>query len=114
MSRPDRPNLEYLKKLAKETLEELRRADPAARLARAQLAVARAHGFSSWRKLRSHLDDARPAGGVSADASGPDAAVQAFFDAIERGDEAALGEMLDTAPELANARHPEGSTALLA
>jgi len=47
MALPDRPSLEYLKKLAKDRLLELRRADAGARLADAQLAVAREHGFPS-------------------------------------------------------------------
>src|SRR6266849_5015812 len=58
---PDRPNLEYLKKLAKEKLQDLQRADASAQLADAQLAVAREHGFASWRKLRAHLDALLPA-----------------------------------------------------
>jgi hypothetical protein len=56
MALPDRPSLEYLKKLAKDRLRELRRAEAGARLADAQLAVAREHGFPSWRALRAHLD----------------------------------------------------------
>ena len=55
MSLPERPSLEYLKKLAKDRLPALRRADPTARLADAQLAVAREHGFPSWRALRTRL-----------------------------------------------------------
>jgi len=46
MSLPDRPNLEYLKKLAKDRLSALRRANSDAKLADAQLAVAREHGFA--------------------------------------------------------------------
>ena len=49
MPLPDRPNLEYLKKVAKDRLHDLQRSDPAAQLADAQLAVAREHGFASWR-----------------------------------------------------------------
>ena len=45
---PERASLEYLKKLAKERLQELRRGDPRAKLAAALLDVAREHGFSSW------------------------------------------------------------------
>ena len=59
MALPDRPSLEYLKKLAKDRLPELRRTDPRARLADAQLAVAREHGFTSWRTLRAELDRRR-------------------------------------------------------
>jgi uncharacterized protein len=62
MPLPNRPNLEYLKKLAKEELHDLQRADASAQLADAQLAVAREHGFASWRKLRAHLDARHPDG----------------------------------------------------
>ena len=47
---PARPSLEHLRKLAKERLAELRVADPSARLADAQFALAREHGFGRWPK----------------------------------------------------------------
>lgn len=106
MALPDRPSLEYLKKLAKDRLPELRRANPAARLADAQLAVAREQGFTSWRALRARLD--RPPRAVS-----PDRASE-LFDAIKRGDEATVGRLLDADPPLANARDVLGQTPLLA
>ena len=53
---PERASLEYLKKLAKDRLLELRRADPRAKLANALFAVAQDHGFSSWRVLKAELD----------------------------------------------------------
>ncbi|HEY7186210.1 MAG TPA: Clp protease N-terminal domain-containing protein [Vicinamibacterales bacterium] len=49
---PPRPSLEYLKKLAKERLSELRRRNPAAKLADAQHDVAREHGFLNWSQLK--------------------------------------------------------------
>jgi ankyrin repeat protein len=55
---PDRPNLEWYRKAAKKKLDELRKRDPGAKLAEAQLAVAREHGFSSWRKLNSEIESA--------------------------------------------------------
>src|SRR5687767_1832294 len=55
---PARPNVEYLKKLAKKRLRELRATDPNARLADAQLAVAREHGLASWRKLSARAETA--------------------------------------------------------
>jgi hypothetical protein len=58
-SLPAHPSLEYLKKLAKERLKKLRRRDPATKLAAAQLAIAREFGFSSWRKLKTHVDQLR-------------------------------------------------------
>ena len=62
MPLPDRPSLEYLKKLAKDRLQELRGADRSVRLAQAQLAVAREHGFPSWRALRAEVDRLDPRG----------------------------------------------------
>jgi len=112
MPLPDRPNLEYLKKLAKDRLHHLQRSDPAAQLADAQLAVAREHGFASWRKLRAHLDSLAPPRLAPADAA-PEL-VEEFFGAVNRGDESALGRMLATHPGLVNARHPDGTTPLLA
>ena len=56
---PERPSLEYLRKLAKSRLAELRRSDPEAKLSEALLHVAREHGFPSWRALKAQLDDQR-------------------------------------------------------
>ena len=106
MSLPDRPSLEYLKKLAKDRLQELRGVDRSARLAQAQLAVAREHGFPSWRALRAEVDRrlATP---------GPDAVVR-LFAAIRAGEEATVDRLLAAHPALANARDEEGSTPLTA
>ncbi len=112
MPLPDRPNLEYLKKLAKDRLRDLQRADSSTQLADAQLAVAREHGFTSWRKFRAHLDSLAAPRPASADAA-PEL-VEEFFGAVNRGDEAALGRMLATHPGLVNARHSDGTTPLLA
>jgi len=81
-SLPERASLEYLMKLAKERLQELRRTDSRAKLAAAQLAVARDHGFSSWRALRDEVERRR--------ATQP----KQFFDACERGDVEALRVLL--------------------
>jgi ankyrin repeat protein len=51
-----RPNLDWLKKTAKERLAELRALNSDARLFEAQLAVARDYGFSSWRALKAAVD----------------------------------------------------------
>lgn len=106
MPLPDRPNLEYLKKLAKDKLQELRRADARARLADAQLAIARQHGFTSWRALHARLAPPRPAV--------PPERITVLFEAIKRGEEAAVARLLDADPALANVRDAEGSTPLLA
>jgi len=109
MPLPDRPNLEYLKKLAKEKLQEMQRADASAQLADAQLAVAREHGFASWRKLRAHLDALRPPGEPSGRAGLPQEQIEEFYGAIYRADEATVERMLSVEPALVNARHPDGT-----
>ncbi|HKE85906.1 MAG TPA: glyoxalase superfamily protein [Vicinamibacterales bacterium] len=55
---PPRPNLEHLKKQAKERLRELQLTRPDTRLADAQHAVAREYGFSSWPTLHAHVTGA--------------------------------------------------------
>lgn len=71
---PDHPSLEYLRKLAKDRLRELRRTTPDAKLAEALLAVARDHGFPSWRALKAEVDRRQ---------SQP---IAELFDACRRGD----------------------------
>src|SRR5262249_24294564 len=93
---PERASLEYLKKLAKERLQELRRADPGAKLAAAQLDVARDHGFPSWRALKAEVDRRRPAN------SAP------YFAACAKGDVEVLRGLLASDPSLARASNPEG------
>lgn len=56
---PEHPSLEYLRKLAKTRLPELRRTNPEAKLATALLHVAREYGFPSWRALKAQLDSTR-------------------------------------------------------
>jgi hypothetical protein len=53
---PPRPNLEYLKKQAKELLAERLPSEPAWALSDAQHALAREYGFPSWPKLRAHVE----------------------------------------------------------
>jgi hypothetical protein len=55
-SLPARPSLEWLRKTAKDRLSQLRRTDPTAKLADAQLAIARMYGFPSWRRLKLHVE----------------------------------------------------------
>jgi hypothetical protein len=52
---PDRPNLEHLKKQAKERLREMKLRDPKARLADAQHAIARQYGFVNWSQLKESV-----------------------------------------------------------
>jgi ankyrin repeat protein len=97
---PEHPSLDYLKRRAKQRLVELRARDPEAKLAAAQLAIARDHGFASWRALKAEVDRRR----------GP--ALAAWFDACRRGDAVVLGELLGREPALVRERAPDGATAL--
>ncbi|MGH8638104.1 MAG: ankyrin repeat domain-containing protein [Burkholderiales bacterium] len=90
---PDRASLEYLKKLAKDRLHELRRLDPNAKLAAALLSVARDHGFSSWRALKNEIER-RHAEHVAL-----------FFDGCAKGDVQVLRGLLVNDSTLARAPH---------
>src|SRR5262245_56171009 len=102
---PERPSLEYLKKLAKERLQKLRRSDPQAKLAGAQLAVARDHGFSSWRALKAEIEK-RQARQI-AQTQDPENTAR-FFDACAKGDVETLRRLLAGDPSLARAGDPSG------
>ena len=52
---PARPSLEFLKKEAKNHLDQLRTSDPSAQLADAQHTLARDYGFASWPKLQARV-----------------------------------------------------------
>lgn len=86
---PERPSLEYLKKLAKERLAAMRRANPRAKLAAALLDVARDHGFPSWRALKEEVDRRR------------ERTLERFFASCRAGDAATLRELLAAEPTLA-------------
>jgi ankyrin repeat protein len=64
---PARPNLDWLRKTAKDHLRELRVQNPARKLADAQFALARQYGFSSWRALKAHVDQLQSAAQSLAD-----------------------------------------------
>jgi hypothetical protein len=94
LSLPSHPNLEWLRKSAKNRLTELRAANPRAKLADAQRAVAREHGFPSWRKLKAHVEaavtNARPA---------DDQTVKQFFALVGRGRIEDVRAVLDADPD---------------
>jgi uncharacterized protein (TIGR03067 family) len=56
---PARPNLEHLRSQAKTLLPSLKKKNPKARLADAQLATARRAGFASWPALARHVEQLR-------------------------------------------------------
>jgi ankyrin repeat protein/catechol 2,3-dioxygenase-like lactoylglutathione lyase family enzyme len=97
---PERASLEYLRKLAKERLRELRRTVPGARLSDAQLSVARDHGFPSWRALKAEVDRRRSP------------RLAEFFTACAGGDIGALRDLLRRDPGLVRERNRDGATGL--
>ena len=97
---PERASLEYLKKLAKERLAALRTTDAAARLADAQLAIAREYGFASWRALKAEIDRRRAPH------------VAEFLRACAAGDVDTLRQLLKNHPGFARERIAAGSTGL--
>jgi ankyrin repeat protein len=80
---PARPNLEWLRKTAK----QLRASQPQLQLADAQLAVARRYGFASWRKLVAFVG--------AVDSEG-----ERLRQAVRTGDGATVAAILDATPEL--------------
>jgi len=89
-SLPDAPSLEWLRKQAKRQLAEQRATDPAARLADAQLALARSYGFTSWRALKAHVDSLTIDGRL--------------FELARTGNADELRAMLDAHPKKLHAR----------
>src|SRR5215831_13363606 len=81
---PEKPNLEYLKKQAKELLRNM----PQSKLADAQHTLADEYGFATWAKLKSHVE----AMGLS-----PAEALKA---AVCDRDAARVRNVLDRYPEL--------------
>lgn len=56
---PDNPNLDHLRRQAKDLLSGLRDIDPATSLADAQAALARQYGFRTWTDLKAEADRMR-------------------------------------------------------
>src|SRR5260221_384230 len=94
---PERASLEYLKKRAKDRLAELRQSDPAAKLATALLIVARDLGFSSWRALKTEVEQRQ--GKI----------ITAFLEACAKGDVESLRGFLANDPSLARVSDPQAS-----
>ena len=92
---PERASREYLKKLAKDRLRDLRRADPRAKLAAALLAVAQDYGFSSWRALKAELDQRQQK------------AVARFFEVCAKGDVEVLRGFLFDDGSMARVSNPD-------
>jgi len=101
-SLPLRPNLEWLRKSAKDRLADLRAADPKARLADAQLSIAREYGFPSWRSLKAHVESMAPGTSELRD----DERVGRFLGLVRTGETAAIRGLLEAMPSLVNAHGP--------
>ncbi len=101
-SLPPHPSLEWLRKSAKQRLREMRRVRPRARLADAQLEIAREYGFPSWRSLKAHVD--RVAAPAASSAEERD--VARFLRAVGTGHLDEVREMLAALPSLVNAVGP--------
>jgi hypothetical protein len=56
---PTHPNLDHLKKQAKDVLRVFRRQKPLWKLADAQRAIARGYGFANWPTLKTHVEKVR-------------------------------------------------------
>jgi ankyrin repeat protein len=100
-SLPPRPNLEWLHKTAKDRLSRVRVADPNAKLADAQLVLAREYGFPSWRKLKAHVERL-PQQPIPS----PEQIVAEFLKRVGRGRIEDVRAMLGAAPALVNAVGP--------
>jgi len=81
---PEKPNLQHLRRQAKELLRTL----PQATLAKAQHNLARDYGFASWAKLKAHVEEL---------ALGP---AQALKTAVCAGDAAEVQALLSRHPAL--------------
>ena len=92
---PERASLEYLKKLAKERLQKLRKANANAKLSDAQLAIAREHGFASWRALKAGIEQRQTKN------------LGVFFEACAKGDVKSLRSLLENDPDLVHASQPD-------
>jgi hypothetical protein len=53
---PDNPNLDHLRRQAKDLLAGLRDSDPHASLADAQASLAEQYGFRTWTDLKAEVD----------------------------------------------------------
>ena len=92
---PERASLEYLKKLAKDRLQELRRTDPQTKLANVLLSIARDYGFPSWRAIKTEIEQRETED------------VARFFEACEKGDADELRGLLAKNPSLVRAGNPK-------
>ena len=106
-SLPDRPNLEWLRKTAKQRLQALRAGRPSARLADAHLAIAREYGFSNWRALVAHVEAlSTPAPPARLEVSLTDEVISRFLQLVGEGRLDGVRQVLAAVPQLVNMNGP--------
>lgn len=106
---PSRPNLDWLRKTARQMLNERRSKEPAAKLAEVQFALARQYGFSSWRAMKAHIEaqQRRASSGAGADAGAlADVDVAAFLQAVGSGQMTIVRDLLGATPQLVSSVGP--------
>ena len=96
---PETPSLEWLRKQAKRKLADLKREQPTAKLADAQLALAREYGFPSWRAMKAHIDALSLPGQL--------------FQLAREGNAIRVATILDEHPDLVEVREPPYEWTLL-
>lgn len=122
-SLPLRASLEWLRKHAKDRLEEIRRSDPSAKLSDAQRELAHEYGFVSWRRLVARVEETRrqldalvpPERLESAsrdEVPADDADLARLLAAIEAGESQTVADLVTRRPALARAGGPGGITPL--
>ena len=106
---PDRPSIEYLKKLAKQQVAALRKQGQTTSLTSVQLALARKYGFPSWKKLKAHVETFEKQI-VPFNATEESEASSATFNnvmkAITTRDHQALADLLAATPGVVNQTGP--------
>jgi len=102
---PARPSLDWLRKTAKQRLRDIRAENPEAKLADAQLALAREYGFRSWRALKAEVDRLQAATAIDASTIS-DESLGAFLRAVGAGEIDKVRATLAAAPHLVNAIAP--------
>src|ERR1044071_9775759 len=90
-SLPERPNLDHLKNEAKALHKTLRAANPDVKLTDAQRQLAREYGFTTWAKLRAHVQNVRAA----------DDGLTAFLTATQEQDRDRAQQIVAKNPRLA-------------
>lgn len=96
---PERPNLEWLRKQAKQRLRVLRQTGFPAQLTHAQFDLAKDFGFTSWRELRAKVNALTVSGQMIV--------------AARNGDAQTLATLLDAHPDLIDLRAKPYDTTLL-